>query len=75
MIKINFIFMTINTIQQWYEHYNNQVWQSSNEELLKELGYLNSFDENDVEYIMIEKEVKTKVNILLAEINRRWLTI
>lgn len=67
--------MPISTIQTWYEHYKNQVWQSSNEEIIKELWYLKSFDENDVEFILIEKEVRNKVNILLDEINLRWLKI
>lgn len=57
--------------QPWYEHYSNQVSMASNEELKKELGYLKSFDENDVEFILIEKEVKTKVQIVLNEMQKR----
>lgn len=55
----------------WYELYKNQVSFSSEDWLEKELWYLTSFDENDVNYIFIQDEIKTKIAIILDELDRR----
>lgn len=55
----------------WYELYKNQVSFASEDWLEKELWYLKSFDENDVNYIFIQDEIKTKIAIILDELDRR----
>lgn len=61
----------MNSNNEKYSYYRNQASLSTDEELKRELGKLQAFDEQDIFYVLIEREVREKTNIILSEIEKR----